>query len=61
MQSFDTPDRGMISAVPQTPAGASMIAARQTCFCGLFRSATIAAKRVRPAALTSMRNPSRMP
>ncbi len=34
----------VISAVPQPSAVNSTICARQTCFCGLFRSATIAAK-----------------
>jgi hypothetical protein len=33
-------------------AVSSTIAARQTCFCGLLRSATIAANRLRSAALT---------
>ena len=51
----------MISAVPQPSAVASMIRARQTCFCGLFRSATIRSSRSRSAALTSMLIPSRMP
>jgi hypothetical protein len=36
--------RRMISAVPQPSAVNSTICARQTCFCGLFRSATIAAR-----------------
>jgi hypothetical protein len=31
-----------------------MIRARQTCFCGLFRSATTAANRSRSAALTAV-------
>jgi hypothetical protein len=38
-----------------------MIRARQTCFCRLFRSATIRSSRSRSAALTSMLIPSRMP
>src|SRR5436190_19123032 len=37
-----------------------MIRARQTCFCGLFRSATTAANRSRSAALTSILIPWRM-
>jgi hypothetical protein len=53
--------RRMISAVPQRSAVARMIFARQTCFCGLFRSATIAANRPRCTALTSTLSPSRMP
>ena len=35
--------------------------ARQTCFCGLFRSATIASRRRRSAALTSTLIPVRIP
>jgi hypothetical protein len=38
--------------MPQPSAVARMIRARQTCFCGLLRSATIAAKRARSAPLT---------
>ena len=60
-QGFDTPARRMISAVPQPSAEARMIAARQTCFCGLLRPATTAANRSRSAALTSKLIPSRMP
>ena len=40
-QGLDTSARRMISAVPQPVAVARMIGARQTCCCGLFRSATI--------------------
>src|SRR6516225_5509515 len=58
---FETPARRMISAVPHPSAVARMIRARQTCFCGLLRSATTAANRSRSAALTSMLIPSRMP
>jgi len=58
---FDTPARRMISAVPQPSAVARMIAARQTCFCGLLRSATIALRRARSAAETSTVIPSRIP
>ena len=43
----------MISAVPQPSAVSSTICARQTCFCGLLRSATIASSRWRSVALTS--------
>ena len=57
---FETSARRMISAVPQPSAVARMIRARQTCFCGLFRSATTAANRSRSAPLTSMLIPSRM-
>ena len=58
---FDTPARRMISAVPQPSPVARMIRARQTCFCGLLRSATTRSSRSRSAALTSMLIPSRMP
>ena len=57
---FDTPARRMIAAVPQPSAVARMICTRQTCFCGLFRSATIASSRARSAALTSISIPLRM-
>ena len=59
-QGFDTPARRITSAVPQPSPVASMIRARQTCFCGLFRSATIASSRARSAALTSISIPLRM-
>ena len=36
------PVRRMSSTVPQPSAVSSTICARQTCFCGLFRSVTIA-------------------
>jgi hypothetical protein len=58
---FDTPARRMIAFVPSPSAVARMILARQTCFCGLFRSATTAAKRARSAALTSTLTPLRIP
>jgi hypothetical protein len=58
---FDTPARRIAAAVPQPSAVARMIRARQTCFCGLFRSATIASSRARSAALTSISIPLRMP
>ena len=57
---FETPARRIISAMLQPSAVARMIRARQTCFCGLFRSATTAANRSRSVALTSMLIPSRM-
>ena len=43
----------MISAVPTRSPVNSTTCARQTCFCGLFRSATTAASRSRSAAQTS--------
>ena len=52
---------GEVAVVPQPAAVARMIFARQTCFCGLFRSATIRSSRSRSAALTSILIPSRMP
>ena len=57
---FDTPARRMTAAVPQPSPVARMIRARQTCFCGLFRSATIVSSRARSAALTSISIPLRM-
>ena len=57
---FDLPVRRMISAVPRPSAVIRMIDARQTCFCTLFRSATIAAKRARSDELTSIWIPFRM-
>ena len=46
---FDLPVRRMISPVPRPSAVARTILARQTCFCGLFRSATTASRRARSA------------
>ena len=57
---FETPARRIISAVPQPSAVARMIRARQTGFCGLFRSATTAANRSRSPVLTSTLIPARM-
>ena len=57
---FDTPARRITAAVPQPSAVASMIRARQTCFCGPFRSATIASSRARSPAVTSISIPLRM-
>ena len=57
---FDTPARRITAAVPQPSAVARMIRARQTCFCGLLRSATVASSRARSAALTSISIPLRM-
>ena len=51
----------MIAAVPSPSAVKSTIRARQTCFCGLFRLATIAASRARSSALTSTTIPLRIP
>jgi hypothetical protein len=55
---LDLPVRRMRAAVPQPSAVARMIFARQTRFCGLFRSAATASRRARSAALTSTRIPS---
>ncbi len=49
------------SIVPQPSAVSNTICARQTCFCGLFRSDTTASRRVRSAALTSTTIPGRIP
>jgi hypothetical protein len=54
------PVRRIISLVPTPSAVSSTIRARQTCFCGLFRLATIASKRPRAAAPTATVIPSRM-
>src|SRR5271169_6556232 len=51
----------MIVVVPTPSAVISTMRARHTCFCGLFRSATIAAKRSRSALFTSTVIPWRMP
>ena len=57
---FDLPVRRMISPVPRPSAVPRTILARQTCFCGLFRSATTASRRARSAVLTSTLIPSRI-
>jgi hypothetical protein len=54
------PARRMISTVPWPSAVSSTIRARQTCFCGLFRSATTASRRARSAASTATMIPLRM-
>jgi hypothetical protein len=50
----------MIATVPKPSAVASAIPARQTCFCGLLRSATIVSRRTRSAAVTSTTIPVRI-
>ena len=50
----------MIVVVPTPSAVISTMRARHTCFCGLFRSATIAAKRTRSPSLTWTVIPWRM-
>jgi hypothetical protein len=50
----------MISLVPTPSAVSKTICARHTCFCGLFRWATIASNRARSVADTSTAIPSRM-
>jgi hypothetical protein len=52
-QGLDTPAWRLIASVPSPSAVARMIRARQTCFCGLFRSATTASKQARSPAPTS--------
>jgi hypothetical protein len=54
---FDTPAGRITAAVPQPSAVTRTIRARQTCLCGLFRSATIASSRARSAAVTSISIP----
>ena len=51
----------MIVFVPTPSAVISTMRARHTCFCRLFRSATIACKRARSALFTSTVIPWRMP
>src|SRR3954469_20946699 len=60
-QGLDLPVRRTISPVPRPSAVARTILARQTCFCGLFLSATTASRRARSAALISTLIPSRIP
>lgn len=55
------PVRRMISAVPKPSAVSKTIRARQTCFWGLLRLATIAASRRRSAAFTFTMIPLRIP
>ena len=55
-----TPACRMIRAVPWPLAVNSTIRARQTCFCGLLRSATTASRRARSAVLSSTMIPLRM-
>ena len=49
-QVLDLPVRRMISTVPTPSAVSSTISARQTCFCGVLRSRTIASRRRRSEA-----------
>ena len=60
-QGLLLPVRRMISAVPRPSPVSRMIRARQTCFCGLLRSATTASRRVRSAELTFTWIPFRIP
>src|SRR5262245_10226805 len=53
------PVRRMISLVPTPSPVSNTICARQTCFCGLFRSTTIASRRALSAALISRVTPLR--
>src|SRR5260221_748789 len=55
------PVRRMIVAVPRPSAVSSTIRQRQTCFCGLLRSATTASRRARSAAFTVTMIPLRIP
>src|SRR3954447_1801243 len=57
---LDLPVRCMIVLVPRSSAVARMISARQTCFCGLLRSAITASRRARSAAKTSTVIPLRI-
>ncbi len=54
------PVRRMISTVPSRSAERRTMLARQTCFCGLFRSVATAAKRARSPAESQRQQGSRM-
>jgi hypothetical protein len=58
---FDLPVAAMTAFVPKPSAVRSTIRVRQTCFCGLLRSATMASRRRRSAAETETETPMRMP
>jgi hypothetical protein len=51
----------MTAFVPRPAAVRITIRARQTCFCGLFRSRTIASSRSRSALVSEIEIPGRMP
>src|SRR5260370_17717842 len=51
----------MIVAVPRPSGVSSPVRQRQTCFCGLLRSATTASRRARSAAFTVTMIPLRIP
>jgi hypothetical protein len=59
-QVFDLPVAAMIAFVPEPSAVRITIRARQACFCGVLRSATMASRRRRSAAETEMDIPLRM-
>ena len=58
---FDVPVAAMTAFVPTPSALSSTIRARQTCFCGVFRSETRASSRWRSASPRVMNIPVRMP
>lgn len=60
-QVFDLAVARMMPLVPMPSAVRRTIRARQTCFCGLLRSPTIASRRRRSPGETSMVMPVRMP
>src|SRR5512135_2232042 len=60
-QVLDLPVSRMTAFVPRPAAVRSTIRARQTCFCGLFRSRTIASKRSRSTSVSEIEAPGRMP
>ena len=60
-QVFDVPVRRMISTVPTPSAESSTISARQTCFCGVLRSAAIASRRRRSDGQSVIEMPGRIP
>ncbi len=58
---LDTPASRMIACVPSPSALSSTMRARQTCFCGVFRSATRASSRRRSEAESEKEIPLRIP
>ena len=60
-QVLDLPVRAMIAFVPAPSALSKTICARQTCFCGAFRSLTTPRSRSSSAAVTENEMPFRMP
>ena len=58
---FESPDRRIVSIVPQPSAVASMTSARAACFCWLLRSRTIRSRRSQSSGVTSKLIPTLIP